>query len=262
MIMEFCVGVEYLNFRATCKQCQLAAPMIRWSSETAIRRLQTYSLISPWLIVLDKYQGIITFTDPMFGDKYFMKTPQELVGDLRIYCSRYGWLLFYKFSIPRELLFFNPFRNDIREVPNMTFYFDSVCFSTPPTSPDCIVVGLSASLPAQIFIYFINREPSWRMFHMDFGVAPPHSFLFSTFYGQDIYALNEGALDAFRKIEGRPVWDGVVSEAPRGRSTQYFLVNCDEHHLVLVMVDELGKFVEASKLNDSTQEWEKIDSLG
>ncbi|KAL8263272.1 hypothetical protein R6Q59_024621 [Mikania micrantha] len=27
MIMDFCVGVEYLNFRATCKQCHLAAPM-------------------------------------------------------------------------------------------------------------------------------------------------------------------------------------------------------------------------------------------
>lgn len=51
MIIEFCVGVEYLNFRATCKQCHLAAPMIQWSK---VGRLQTYSLASPWLMVLDK----------------------------------------------------------------------------------------------------------------------------------------------------------------------------------------------------------------
>ena len=30
MVMKFCVGVEYLNFRATCKRCHLAAPLIQW----------------------------------------------------------------------------------------------------------------------------------------------------------------------------------------------------------------------------------------
>ena len=69
MIMEFCVGVEYLNFRATCKLCHLAAPVIRWSNEKARRRMQTYSLSSPWLTAFQKDLGIISFTDLMFGDK-------------------------------------------------------------------------------------------------------------------------------------------------------------------------------------------------
>ncbi|GJU20254.1 hypothetical protein Tco_1153596, partial [Tanacetum coccineum] len=30
MIMKFCVGVEYLKFRATCKCCHLAAPLVQW----------------------------------------------------------------------------------------------------------------------------------------------------------------------------------------------------------------------------------------
>lgn len=67
-IMEFCVGVEYLNFRATCKQCQLAAPMIQWSKGG---RLQTYSLLSPWLMVLHKDRDEISFTEP-FGVRYFV----------------------------------------------------------------------------------------------------------------------------------------------------------------------------------------------
>lgn len=51
-IMEFCVGtVHYFNFRATCKRCHLAA------SETPLKRLQMYSLISPWLLVLDKFEA-------------------------------------------------------------------------------------------------------------------------------------------------------------------------------------------------------------
>jgi len=44
MILEFCVGVEYLNFRATCKLCHLAAPLI--NRKMPQRRLKTYSLVS------------------------------------------------------------------------------------------------------------------------------------------------------------------------------------------------------------------------
>ncbi|GKD32692.1 hypothetical protein Tco_1248201, partial [Tanacetum coccineum] len=86
MIMELCIGVEYMNFRATCKRCNLAAPSLQWSNKTVLRRLQTYSLVSPWLMVFDKHLGIIAFTDPLSGDKYFKKTPQELIG-FQIYCS-------------------------------------------------------------------------------------------------------------------------------------------------------------------------------
>ncbi|GJT03856.1 hypothetical protein Tco_0838318 [Tanacetum coccineum] len=66
MIIELYAGVEYMNFRATCKQCLLSAPLIRWSNETSIKRLQKYSLVSPLLMVVDKKQDIITFTDPMW----------------------------------------------------------------------------------------------------------------------------------------------------------------------------------------------------
>ncbi|XP_071703630.1 uncharacterized protein [Rutidosis leptorrhynchoides] len=37
MIMEFCVGVEYLNFLATCKLCREAAPSIQWSNESSLK---------------------------------------------------------------------------------------------------------------------------------------------------------------------------------------------------------------------------------
>ncbi|GKC08935.1 hypothetical protein Tco_1000545 [Tanacetum coccineum] len=86
MIMGHFVGVEYMKFRATCKRCNLVAPPIQWSNKRVLNRLQTYSLVSPWLMVLDKHQGIITFTDPVLGDNYFIKTPQELIGS-QIYCS-------------------------------------------------------------------------------------------------------------------------------------------------------------------------------
>ncbi|MFS7908655.1 hypothetical protein Hanom_Chr01g00085701 [Helianthus anomalus] len=130
-IMELCVGVEYMKFRATCKHCYLAAPLSQWSSKTS-KRLQLYSLVkSPWLMVLDTYRNIITFIDPIYGEKYFIKTPQELKDDYQKYCSMYGLLLLYKFRGP--LVFFNPLTSDIRKLPEVP-YMQSFCFSAPPTS--------------------------------------------------------------------------------------------------------------------------------
>nr|GEX31315.1 cation/H+ exchanger, cation/H+ exchanger, CPA1 family [Tanacetum cinerariifolium] len=76
MIMGHCLCVEYMNFRATCKGCEVAAPFIQWSNKTSLMRLQTYSLVSPWLMVLDNNQGTITFIDPMSGENYYMKKLQ------------------------------------------------------------------------------------------------------------------------------------------------------------------------------------------
>nr|XP_043610945.1 uncharacterized protein LOC122582598 [Erigeron canadensis] len=75
IIMKFCVGVEYMNFRATCKHCYQAAPLIHWSQwdKKELLRLQSYSLVSPGLMVVDKDLGRFTFTDPLSGDNYFMK---------------------------------------------------------------------------------------------------------------------------------------------------------------------------------------------
>nr|GFA83170.1 alcohol dehydrogenase, C-terminal [Tanacetum cinerariifolium] len=76
-IIEHCVGVEYMNLRATCRQCHLALPLIKWSKETSLKRLEMYSTVSPWFVVLNRKQGIITFTDPMLGENYLMKNAQE-----------------------------------------------------------------------------------------------------------------------------------------------------------------------------------------
>nr|GEW88294.1 hypothetical protein [Tanacetum cinerariifolium] len=104
MVMEFSVCIEYMNFHASCKLHHLAAPTIQWSNQTVSKRLQlqAYSLISPWLMVIGKHTIYLIY--PMFGDKYFIKTPPELelIGGLRIHCSRYGWLLMRRESLWRE----------------------------------------------------------------------------------------------------------------------------------------------------------------
>ncbi|XP_076890771.1 uncharacterized protein LOC143541985 [Bidens hawaiensis] len=266
--MEICVGVEYLNFLATCRRCRLAAPVIRWSNITSLRRLHSYSLPSPWLIMFDTLRGIITFTDPMSGDKYFMKTPQELIGDVRIRCSIYGWLLVYNLShIPHTVMLFNPFTNDIHMFPQHG-YITSICFSAPPTSPFCTVFGLIAKRTLGAFVHFVNLGPEWVGTYTDFDEAVPRSVSFPILFDNShVYVLEAGGrLDVYRLWEeGDRFWE-VVAEAPSGcpSEAQCFLVKCDddEHRLLLVRVDEYGESVEVFKLSQTTQEWERLYGLG
>ncbi|KAF5823403.1 hypothetical protein HanRHA438_Chr01g0038961 [Helianthus annuus] len=117
-------------------------------------------------MLFDNDRGLISFTDPIFGDKYFIKTPQELIGGiLMIYCSMCGWLLMCKHR--RRLMFFNPFTSDIRELPNSP-YLDTYCFSAPPTSSDCMVVGFTTRIEWHVYIHFVGRQPSWRKFRLNF----------------------------------------------------------------------------------------------
>ncbi|GKC91430.1 hypothetical protein Tco_1152079, partial [Tanacetum coccineum] len=261
IIIENCVGVEYLNFRAACKQCHLAAPLIKWSNETSLRRLQMYSVVSPWLMVVNQKRGIITFTDPMLGESYYMENFDVSILEDVLCCSRFGWLLFVNVDSQR-LVFFNPFTNELRNLSKVQQSLQSLCFSEPPTSADCMVVGFTTS-GWDAHIHFVNREPTWHILYLG---PHPHTIYFSTFYGRDLYTLSkEGELIVFNDLGKEDYsWKPVEAKAPNtcsGSSTQNFLTNCDQH-LLLVSVSENGGHVTVFKRNDFKQEWEKVDGLG
>ncbi|PWA97385.1 Alcohol dehydrogenase, C-terminal [Artemisia annua] len=244
-IIEHCVGVEYMNFRAACKQCHLAAPLIKWSHKTSIMRLQWYSFVSPWLMVVDRKRGTITCTDPLSGDNYFMKNPfvetddgqLAPIVDGQLYCSRFGWLLFESREL-NCLVFYNPFTDDIRDdLPDVENCLKSFCFSAPPTS----------QVPMIVLLLDLQDE--------DIGVLTSYLYTLCT-GGELIVFSNLGKEDSS--------WKLVEAEAPKGgckSPAQYFLTNCDQH-LLLVSVGEYGGRVEVFKRTESKQEWEKIDSVG
>ncbi|KAJ9551419.1 hypothetical protein OSB04_015464 [Centaurea solstitialis] len=256
MMLEFCVGVEYLNIRATCKLCHLAAPLI--NKKVPQRRLKTYSLVSsPWLMVFDKRGGIFTFIDPMFGDNYFIRA-KEIVSDGIVVCSGYGWLLL-RFG-NSDMAFFNPFTSEILKLPAKWMSTKSFCFSAPPNSPDCMVVALSSF---DVLFHFVGGEPIWHS--LDIGDVPPTYYAeFPTFCGRDVYALrNKEEVGVFREVGNSYVWEVVVDRLPTLGScsaVEYFLTTCNEH-LLLLMVGDFGEAVEVFKLTEEL-EWEKMDGLG
>ncbi|PWA84602.1 hypothetical protein CTI12_AA005490 [Artemisia annua] len=266
-ITDNAVESKYLNFRATCKRCHLAAPLIQWRSETALGKLQTYSLVCPWLMVLEDNRGIMHFTDPLFGDKYFMKTlPVSIKSNTQICCSSYGWLLFYTNNLGC-LVFFNPFTSDVRQLPTARHLLENLCFSAPPTSPGCIVLGFTKPEEGHVYILkFGDPDPLWLKIDLDFDGDDPYAFYFPTFFGQDVYALcDEGKLVAFKEImsEENFFWEDVA-DAPvccEKIWRQYFLVKCHQR-VILVTVGEFGGNVEVFELNDLTNEWKKIKCLG
>ncbi|GKA93161.1 hypothetical protein Tco_0815147 [Tanacetum coccineum] len=221
LITEFCAGVDYLKFRATCKRCHLAAPLISWNNGKASKIMLKYSLPSPWLIVFDKHKGIITLTDPMFGD------------------------------------------NDILELPDLP---DThiITFSAPPTSPDCMVVGIavSCSTGPHACIHIVGGEPSWRRISLD--IWGDKFFNSITFYGRDLYALREdGGFDVFKEM-GREnqKWCRGVAKAPASCCTslpQCFHLRCDRH-IVRVIVGKFGESVEVFTWTVS-HKWLKVVDL-
>ncbi|PWA85798.1 hypothetical protein CTI12_AA144700 [Artemisia annua] len=262
-IMEYCVGVEYIKFRAACRQCHLAAPVIKWSNKTSLWRLRTYSVASPWLMVVDKNQDVITFKDPMLGDNYLMNISQISIADDKIFSSRFGWLLFESNEL-RHLVLFNPFTNDLRKLPQLDHNLEGLNFSAPPTSADCIVVGFTRwQYIWHVHIHFVNREPTWHMFYLK---DTPHTICYSSFYGRDLYALCEmGEVIVFNNLGKRDYsWNIVEAKAPEsvcGSLTQKFLTKCDQH-LLLVYVSEYGKDVQVFKWKKVKKGWEKISGIG
>nr|XP_043610336.1 F-box/kelch-repeat protein At1g57790-like [Erigeron canadensis]XP_043610337.1 F-box/kelch-repeat protein At1g57790-like [Erigeron canadensis] len=193
MIMKLCVGVEYMNFRATCTRCHLAAPLIQWRNQKA---LHNYSFVSPSLMVVDQIRGIITFTDPMMGDRYFMRCPHLSIFDEAICCSRFGWLLFKNSNLCPT--FFNPFTNDLLELPCQYYYIYKLWFSAPPTSSECMVVGFSSK---KIVILNVALEQTWRVFDLDPKDLILSSVLFPTFHNGDLYTLfSRGQLRVFKDL--------------------------------------------------------------
>ena len=59
-------------------------------------------------------------------------------------------------------------------------------------------------------------------------------------------------------------WKSLIDEDPRSNCTtkaKRFLAKCDKH-CFLVVIGDFGKSIEVFNLNDSRNEWEKVDGLG
>ncbi|KAL7117874.1 hypothetical protein ACP275_03G099700 [Erythranthe tilingii] len=80
-----------------------------------------------------------------FQHKTFFNMHFPKLEEAEVRFSNHGWLLMMS-SDDRTLFFFYPFNNQTIELPPVESYFEytTICFFHPPTSSDCVIVGIQS----------------------------------------------------------------------------------------------------------------------
>ncbi|CAK9147201.1 unnamed protein product [Ilex paraguariensis] len=113
---------------------------------------------SPCLLFFQRSSHKCKLFHPLYNDFYHMELPEILDAKMRF--SKYGWLLMSREDL--SVFFFNLSTKVTIELPKMPspFGFATMCFTSPPTSLDCAVVGFNGIGIIEISI--IRRgEDSW-----------------------------------------------------------------------------------------------------
>ncbi|XVF70662.1 hypothetical protein PTKIN_Ptkin11bG0180300 [Pterospermum kingtungense] len=267
LITENLYLVDYMNFRLACKTFREVAPHIQWRETTSFK-LQSHSL-PPWLIFADKgdTSTLHTFIDPKLGSRYLMNIPESLIG-YEIRYSKEGWLLMSSKVLGDSMFFYNPFiKKTISVLPQTELdVIVSFGFSSSPTSPNCIIVGISYFS----FAWFNpSRDEEWHEFWRDDypNFNPTHSSPLY-FNGAFHFLGQNGNLGVFWTEESNGelmgYWDVFETPTKPCKSFDHsYLLECDEY-LYAVFVDNLGESIEVCRLNKlgETMEWDEVRDIG
>nr|XP_043639590.1 uncharacterized protein LOC122610687 [Erigeron canadensis] len=128
MIMENCAGVEYLKLRATCKRCHLAAPLMIMEGQIWIKEIaESFISFTMANVLYENYTGI-----HLWKEGILFKVWLVVAVSYQVYTG-------------------------VRKLPCIEYSIaDSFSFSTPPTSPDCMVVGFSGYVDWEVHIHFVG----------------------------------------------------------------------------------------------------------
>ncbi|XVE80383.1 hypothetical protein DITRI_Ditri14bG0135400 [Diplodiscus trichospermus] len=265
LIAENLYLVDYMNFRSVCKTFKLVAPHIQWN-ETSFK-LQSHSL-PPWLMFADQNRSLHTFIDPNLGGKYLMGIPQCMI-DFDIRYSKEGWLLMPSKVVDESMFLYNPFANEpISLPPNANWETcHSFGFSSLPTSPGCIIVGISLFTVTFLRLGDEEWQGIWRDDYGNFTTNHNSPVFFD---GAFYFLGREGKLGVFSFYESYEddgvwtEWEWDVLEKPRKPCKSFghnYLLECDGK-LFSVFVDNLGESVGIFELNKTAMCWRKVRDLG
>ncbi|XVF03811.1 hypothetical protein REPUB_Repub05bG0025100 [Reevesia pubescens] len=218
--------VDYLHLRSTCRMYRSISPLIDWNK--ALNDLEIDPSLSPWLIFFEKKCD---------ADSTFL---------------------------------FNLFTKQIIPFPTAKFPLNTsanyIGFSCYPTQSDCLVVVIVQILNREFDLY-LTRTGGERWVDVD-ELHDEIEFIFFdnslVFYKGAFYCLgNGGNLGVLEFIDDEVTWK-VLSKLTRPYNLSYhqnFLVEC-KGELLSVFVGKFGKEFHVFRLNDSSMEWIKVESLG
>ncbi|THU68961.1 hypothetical protein C4D60_Mb08t09350 [Musa balbisiana] len=127
--------IDYLSFRGVCKNWRLFP--------SGCSHIAEFSKKHPWMLLYDV--GVDGGNTCYLYDRLHPKCCEMSLPHLRgATCmeSKAGWLLATR---ERELFFFNPFSTQVIDLvmyPDRKSSHQLFTFTSPPTSPDCVVFGV------------------------------------------------------------------------------------------------------------------------
>ncbi|XVF03878.1 hypothetical protein REPUB_Repub05bG0031000 [Reevesia pubescens] len=261
LIAENLYLVDYINFRLVCKTFRLLAPQIHWR-ETL--KLDSHSL-HPWLMFADQGNSrtLHTFIDPKLGDRYLMNIPKSII-DFDIRYSKEGWLLMMSKVDGDSMFFYNPFTKKLILVPPQIDFetYHSFGFTSLPTSPGCIVVGISCYSTS--YFSFSGDEEWHEVWRDDYPYFIPGHNSPVYFDGAMYFLGQDGNLGLLSFDDDGAMIDWKVLEKPRKPCNSFdhnYLLEC-EGKLFSVFVDNLGESIGVFKLNETNMDWQKVRDLG
>ncbi|TYI70878.1 hypothetical protein E1A91_D08G254000v1, partial [Gossypium mustelinum] len=155
IVLSHLFGKDYVNLPSVCRSWRSAPPPLRSVPNSSTSPY-------PSLFHFSGNNSMCKFYDPFYNGTYVAQIPDELI-DARIFFSNYGWLLMCQDT---QLFFLHPFANQRIDLPSIERHdleeYGRMCFSTPPTSPNCMVFGILDDCPIISDVTIIHRgESSW-----------------------------------------------------------------------------------------------------
>lgn len=256
LILRYVDYTGYYRFCATCISWQNVAPPLR--PDPASR--DPYHG-SP-LLLNTKYQ-INKFFNPLYNVAY--ETGGVESCDTIPYSSGHGWLLLGVRG-GDALFFLDPLtqlRINISDKPSH-LAFDRMCFSSPPTSSDCLVVGVSTFCTSARIGVLRCGEESWVV--KDVEESSPF-FSNPIFRDGRCYCLdNRGRLVVFDPHDVENSWwtskQFLVPRKYRSKPPEGFLVEGNgEFFSVIVDINHSQRPICVYKLDMCKMMFEKVEDL-
>lgn len=212
---------------------------------------------SQWLIHKKTDQTKCKFFHPTYGFIYCIYI-LELRGAV-IQHSKGGWLLMSQEE--NQVFFFNPFSNAKIELPDLTYPFNAMTFTSIPTSSDCMVVAVVSNFDSDVCFSTIRRgEKDWNLqeFKNNLPITPSHCN--PIFHQEKFFWLGrKGNLGIFDPNNDQ--WT-VLDDPQELDDYKYesYLVDCDGE-LISVFLSSMGSQISVFKLDESKMKWQEVKDL-